>query len=82
MKLKVSRGGKSILLAMFASFLVSANAAFGQATAPDESPEAVGEKSFIAMREGRAEDFAHLTHPDELKRFKDFMLIVVDMART
>lgn len=46
-----------------------------------QSPTSVSEKSFAALKSGKANDYAKLMLPSELERFRKTMLLVADMAQ-
>ena len=66
----------------FALVFVDAFPAFAETKpAPRrETPEAVAKDALAALKENRVADFAKAMHPDALKRLKETLLSVVDVA--
>ena len=48
----------------------------------EDTPQSISEKSFAAMKVGKADEFAKLMLPSDLDRFKKSLLIIADMAKT
>lgn len=56
-------------------------AAYSQEVKQVETPEAVAERSFKALKEGNTDDYIALMAPSEIERFKDGLMIIVNMAK-
>ncbi|MCC6979449.1 MAG: hypothetical protein IT343_14085 [Candidatus Melainabacteria bacterium] len=51
-------------------------------SAEQTTPQSISEKSFAAMKAGKADEFAKLMVPSELERFKTSLLMIADMAKS
>lgn len=71
-----------VLLAALLCGSLSLLPAPGLCAEAEVTPQSISEKSFEAMKVGKADEFAKLMVPSELERFKKSLLVIADLAKT